>query len=480
MRCFFVNYNISPDINQFILESFTAFDIIFDNAIMTLREGLYIYMRASTKKIIKAIGFICVLCLVYILYFNFSYYLSENNFLRCTLNEAHESKDYTMCFIGPSTTYGSFVTEEFDELLGVKSINLGSEGQLPCDSYLILKDFLSDNKPQYVVMDVWYQYYMNNNIYYRTNTNSTIKTLAAIRPSLAKTAFGLDMFVKRPAIWSTFALPKITFEPFTTGYSKFYSLESCIDTYQYKNQYYFSESGTRLYKQGMGNWNYGKLSMDSETTWQGSYSSIATEYFNKIVKLCKDNGIELIMVTPGADDAYVLTMGHYDEAHAIFQKLADDNGIRYYDFTYAKPDVFARADSFYHNSSHMSSEGAHALTYLLIDLIRANPSDDELSGYFYQSYEEYYSNVDIANAWIEKDSGGNLVAKGLYGMDSEPEYCFYSRVHGSKNSDWTLLRDYSDDNTLTPAEYQNRDIEEIQVCVKLKDGEKVKKAYFKL
>ena len=90
-------------------------------------------MRASTKKIIKAIGFICVLCLVYILYFNFSYYLSENNFLRCTLNEAHESKDYTMCFIGPSTTYGSFVTEEFDELLGVKSINLGSEGQLPCD-----------------------------------------------------------------------------------------------------------------------------------------------------------------------------------------------------------------------------------------------------------------------------------------------------------------------------------------------------------
>lgn len=152
----------------------------------------------------------------------------------------------------------------------------------------------------------------------------------------------------------------------------------------------------------MGNWNYGKLSMDSETTWQGSYSSIATEYFNKIVKLCKDNGIELIMVTPGADDAYVLTMGHYDEAHAIFQKLADDNGIRYYDFTYAKPDVFARADSFYHNSSHMSSEGAHALTYLLIDLIRANPSDDELSGYFYQSYEEYYSNVDIANAWIEK------------------------------------------------------------------------------
>jgi len=362
LRCFFVNYNISPDINQFILESFTAFDIIFDNAIMTLREGLYIYMRASTKKIIKAIGFICVLCLVYILYFNFSYYLSENNFLRCTLNEAHESKDYTMCFIGPSTTYGSFVTEEFDELLGVKSINLGSEGQLPCDSYLILKDFLSDNKPQYVVMDVWYQYYMNNDIYYRTNTNSTIKTLAAIRPSLAKTAFGLNMFVKRPAIWSTFALPKITFEPLTTGYSKFYSLESCIDTYQYKNQYYFSESGTRLYKQGMGNWNYGKLSMDSETTWQGSYSSIATEYFNKIVKLCKDNDIELIMVTPGADDAYVLTMGHYDEAHAIFQKLADDNGIRYYDFTYAKPDVFARADSFYHNSSHMSSEGAHALT----------------------------------------------------------------------------------------------------------------------
>ena len=430
-------------------------------------------MRAS---ILRAFSFICVLCMVYTLYFNYSYYLSSNSFLRCTLNEAHENRNYDICFIGPSTAYGSFVTEQFDEALNVKSINLGSDGQLPCDSYIILKDFLSTSKPKYVIMDVWYQYYMNNNIYYKKNTNSTEKTLTAIRPSLAKTIFGFDMCIRRPQLWRTFALPKIKFDPLIQGYEKYYSWESCVDSYQYKNQYYISESGTRLYKDGMGNWNYGKMSMDSETTWQGSYSSIATDYFNKIVRLCRQNDIELILVTPGADDAYVLTMGHYEEAHAIFQKLADDNGLRYYDFTYARPEVFARADSYYHNSSHMSSEGAHALTNLMIELLKENPSD--LTPYFYSSYEEYYANVDIANAWIDKSANGNLTANGLYGMDSEPEYCFLSRNRGS--NEWNVIADYSVRNYLEPSEYSGHDYEEIQVNIRLKDGSKVKKAYFKL
>ncbi|MBS6196421.1 MAG: hypothetical protein KH828_12690 [Clostridiales bacterium] len=59
----------------------------------------------------------------------------------------------------------------------------------------------------------------------------------------------------------------------------------------------------------------------------------AVEYFDKLAKFCKENGIELVTVmTPVPRETYEKYQTSYEEAAKYFQAVTEEKGIPFYDF----------------------------------------------------------------------------------------------------------------------------------------------------
>lgn len=153
------------------------------------------------------------------------------------------------------------------------------------------------------------------------------------------------------------------------------------------------------------------------------------------------------MVLPGSNDAEVMAYKYWDYMHSEFQKFAEENNVKFWDMTYAKPELWNKTIRSWADNTHVSLIGAKELTVAVSKLIK---DTGDTSHYFYSSYDEYLRTVDIANVWIEKTDNG-IKANCTYGMKGRPLFKFY----GSKNSNslsssdkWELIKDYSGDPVL--------------------------------
>ena len=200
---------------------------------------------------------------------------------------------------------------------------------------------------------------------------------------------------------------------------------------------------------------------------------IGFKYLYEIISLCKDNNIELFLITQGSTDARVLARKNWGYMHDEFAKIAHENNLIYWDFVYAKPELWDRGITNWAEDGHVSITGAQGLSKAVSKLI--NMKNEDVSKYFYKSYSDYLETVDIANLWLEKTQDG-LKANCTYGMDGIPMYKFYGRKRVSKNEgnhdakeEWVLVKDYSE-NAFLNKDYYEGIYTDIKVYGKLDRG----------
>ena len=108
------------------------------------------------------------------------------------------------------------------------------------------------------------------------------------------------------------------------------------------------------------------------------------KYFQKIVKYCKDNGIELICVTTPIPPSSVVS-GAANEADTYFKQICDENNVRYIDGNLIKNEILNVSDDDFSDwEGHMNGELAEQFSELLTDILKK----DDCSEYFYSSYDE--------------------------------------------------------------------------------------------
>lgn len=122
------------------------------------------------------------------------------------------------------------------------------------------------------------------------------------------------------------------------------------------------------------------------------------EYFQKIIDLCNENDIELVMVTTPLSKVTVCRYGNLDVFREYYQDIAAENGLVYYDFNLLKckeeklPDSSAFFDKF-----HLGNEGAQTFTELFTEVMQMKDMGQDTDPLFYESYEELDAHMDFTN-----------------------------------------------------------------------------------
>ena len=112
-------------------------------------------------------------------------------------------------------------------------------------------------------------------------------------------------------------------------------------------------------------------------------------YFDKIIKLCKNNDIRVIFVVTPVTERMILEYSNLDDIFSQYIDLAKEYNCEYYDFNLDKhrKKLYSEESSFYDNT-HMSDSGAEIFSNRLTEIIEDVDRGNNVSNYFLNSYTE--------------------------------------------------------------------------------------------
>ena len=120
------------------------------------------------------------------------------------------------------------------------------------------------------------------------------------------------------------------------------------------------------------------------------------EYLNKIIALCKEKNVQLILVTTPLSKVTVCRYDNLDTFREWYENIANENGLQYYDFNLIMdkeeklPDSSAYSDKF-----HLGNKGAGTFTKMFTDVLNKEAAGEDTSALFYDSYSELESHMTL-------------------------------------------------------------------------------------
>ncbi|NFS28573.1 hypothetical protein FDF12_07585 [Clostridium botulinum] len=176
------------------------------------------------------------------------------------------------------------------------------------------------------------------------------------------------------------------------------------------------------------------------------------EYLKKIVKLCRENNSELILLHTPVEPSIIFSEKNYFKFNEKISEIAKEDGIDYYDYNLIKSELFkVKLDSgSFFDQLHLNGKGADAFTESFAQFLKIKESGEDMSKYFYTP-DEYFNSINyINNTWFTNKTDKtniNLKADSFYGGQVIPEYQFV--LTDSESGESTIIRDYYTDPNLT-------------------------------
>ena len=160
--------------------------------------------------------------------------------------------------------------------------------------------------------------------------------------------------------------------------------------------------------------------------------------------LCEEKGSQLMILLFPNLTAHALAEPEYLPYCESLMAFCRENGIPRYNFQYVKADYMENLDAYYYDLYHLNGEGADKFSAFFARFFNAYVGGEDVDGWFYADSAEYLASVDrVTNAWLMRH-GDQFVADCNRGTQVTPLYRFCLSTDGVQ----TLLRDYSEDNTL--------------------------------
>ena len=409
--------------------------------------------RSYFRKIISCILFIALLCITG----KFLRYILNDDtasYTRITFHEMYEQDNIDVLFLGTSHCMHSFDPGLLDEMLGLNTFNGASSSQTLDGSLLILKEADKYNDIKHVYLDLFYNSAYDVHKERAQMTNIYIVS-DYLKPSINKVAFLLkasgsehyaNSFIVARRNW------KKLFEP-----TYIYELLSKKMTAGYRNYGYESVKHEKSAYKGKGyienlpsvkGWNF----FDTWGFMPASPDSFSEDYRNdllSIIRYCREQGIELTLVSAPTSDFCLTAAGDYDEYIKWVRDIADENDIDYYDFNLCREEYFPSTSETFIDPVHLNQKGAGILAGTFAALYDKEVYPDEV---FYDSYNEKIKSlpptvfgVSFMNEYTDK----NEVRRNCRITTNHPEnleYRIYKSADGSKEE---LIRDYSPDTLFT-------------------------------
>lgn len=281
---------------------------------------------------------------------------------------------YDTLFLGASRVYKGIKPNTMDELLGCNSFSLGSDSASFEDRYLLLQSALEQGTLKTVVIEISYDALTSK---YSSEGNGYVYEVEPMSK--------MDG-LKRKA---DFCLKKFNF--WEDNYDNVYP---ALMSYGFERW----ERKIRHWPEEKGYVPYGPIDIrlsaeeaanlrDSEAI-DGNYQKDKIEYADRIIELCLENNLRTILINTPDSEVNLWKYTGWETYESYMNETAEKYGIEMYDFNLYRDrqSEFNDTDSF-NDFAHLSENGASAFSVILADVMKRGETED-LSGLFYDSYEE--------------------------------------------------------------------------------------------
>ncbi|MDD6571191.1 MAG: hypothetical protein PUF12_02260 [Thermoflexaceae bacterium] len=354
------------------------------------------------KKILKIISKVAIFLLLLMIINKILIFIlvdDADSQFRFSMHEFYNQENIDVLFLGSSHVFCGVNPAVLEEEWG-KDVYLASTSvQKPDVSYYLLNEAVKQYDLETVYLDMYYWQYRDDP---KQRTQYQMDYIYCVsdymRPSWDKVMFLLDassadfyldsFFV--PARYGDRILDPAYVEQVikskrSSAYQNYECPEELATTY-YKG--FISagggvQSGSLIYPAG---------SAALEPIREEPISEYSMKYLKKIIRLCRERGIELVLFTTPMTDYHTAVIGNYDAYHEAVRELAEEQGVAFYDFNLLREDYEDYADELFLDSHHLNGRGADVFSADLAQLMTRRQTED-ISVYFYESVEEKHAST---------------------------------------------------------------------------------------
>lgn len=293
--------------------------------------------------------------------------LKPCNYFRNDMYHAR-TESYDDVFVGSSHGKAGIHPDVVDEVTGRKSINLCLGGQYPIDSYFIVKEICRKNMPKRVIYELDPGYWV---------------TEASVGPDYATVYEELPWSLVKLEYWAVKMLNvdfRATLFPwfvyrqgyrnalatFCTKLSKEY-LNHEDSLYNNETQSYGHDGSVSIHRTDESK------NEEVPALWdEYELKKKSAEYFDKLISLCQDKEIELIVITaPIPEETREKYAGHFENAYAYFGEYMKEKGVAYYNFNDIEIEGFDRTvNGFSDYEGHMYEDQAEVFSRKVGEILK--------------------------------------------------------------------------------------------------------------
>ena len=307
-----------------------------------------------------------------------AFFIGENYYYQDSRERAELSGTLDFFVCGASHAMRGFRPDILDQELGVNSYNLSMQGR-----YELLNLELNRNPAKTVVLELSY--------------DSMTRNRDEEGPEGDMYMLGkLGGFMPRIKYFFSAIRPK---EYGRMYYNYIDNGVNCIKkiihgTWTNKNTKL--EKGYAAYKRDDDELNQDLKKIYHTRSFEETVYEPNVEYLNKIIALCKEKNVQLILVTTPLSKVTVCRYDNLDTFKEWYENVANENGLQYYDFNLIRdkeeklPDSSAFSDKF-----HLGNKGAGTFTKMFTDVLNKEAAGEDTSALFYGSYSELESHMTL-------------------------------------------------------------------------------------
>jgi hypothetical protein len=324
----------------------------------------------------------CIAILMVLVCFNYCFRADTTRYARVTLYELSKDGYVDVLFVGASHTEGGYNVNLIEENTGLNAYNVGISAQKLQACYYLLKEAEENNGVKTAWLDMYYGVAaaegtpkLANYIAADYLTNKKVKYEYLIEE------YGVEGAINGllPVLHSCSLKPSTLKAHLTRDYIKNPYKYLPTDTDEYGGQGYIKGKNT--------------LSEDyvfqsSSINTEKSLSDYSWKWLKKIIDYCNEKDIELVLVNVPMPDGRLQADLYYEEYTEYIRSVAQEYGLKYYDFNLTKEDVMTMERTDYDDGSHLNGQGADKFSECVSRIL--NGELDESA--FYDTFAEKLAN----------------------------------------------------------------------------------------
>lgn len=368
--------------------------------------------------------------------------------VRYAMHELYKQENIETLFLGSSHVFCGYDPRTLDEALGENTYFASTPVQKADGSYYLLKEALKKNHIKKVYLDMFFYQYRDIPA---KRSSAQMYYIYCITDNMENNWNKIEFLLNASSceLYIESFLPAARYGNYLLDRKR---LERVVKSKRSEEYVNYENAPPSFYKGAMISPDVSGspkmiITTDETEMAENIISKYSLECLNKIVKLCKEEEIELVLVTTPFTNFYVQAIGNYDTYYEYVKEYAKANDIEYYDFNLCKMDILDMENEDFMDYHHLSGKGAVKYSAVFADVM-VSYDETERQKLFYDSVQEKMDNLPpqtmgiLLQKSIDEENVYFISTIANYDADVEYRICILDEEGNEKE----LIHDFSDEN----------------------------------